>query len=151
MKSQKCIKDYFLKSITNKRSINDSGLNTTSNYNQPKKKQKTLLNNEGRENVEHIIQTDTVECVKNDKLTLPCEAITEDENNPYKNSFLLKLSSYCQKYPILQLSIGKSWFKALEDEFNKPYFKKVSFEEQGLYILFRSTSYTTENLYLQFQ
>lgn len=42
------------------------------------------------------------------------------------NKLNAELKLACKTYPALHHNIGLTWFKALKNEFGKPYFKKVS-------------------------
>ncbi|XP_014293985.1 uracil-DNA glycosylase [Halyomorpha halys] len=73
--------------------------------------------------------SDTAIGVKKTKLS-ECESANVEEtkeNIPSQCNVLSnELSSYCEKLEILDKRMGLSWFKALKNEFDKPYFKKLN-------------------------
>ncbi|CAH1404326.1 unnamed protein product [Nezara viridula] len=55
--------------------------------------------------------------------------IESKENGPSSNEYnglLTELAVYTEKLEILDKKMGPSWFKALKNEFEKPYFKKLN-------------------------
>lgn len=125
--SQKSITSFFLKSPVPhrimKRNISEAENIDSSNVLQDDKKVK--LDNSPPQLIEANPTNDQVENPSvNESEIVKDKSSMQQQIEMNKLNAELKLAS--KSYPALHNNIGLTWFKALKNEFGKPYFKKVS-------------------------